>query len=296
MINSSTSINQAEMGVDMKAMLVTVIMMFSTTIASAQTDIQLRFGVYTSDKPSSMVKMFRPLLNEIEIQLSKRTGKDIKIRLSVAKSYEQGIEDLVTGKVDFARMGPASYVISKRANPNLRLLAMESKGGKKVFYGIICVKEESTITEISQLRGESFAFGSKRSSIGRYLAQQTLVDYQVRAKDLSSFEYLGRHDRVGSAVGSGSFAGGALKESTFKKLKEKGIPIREIARFPNVTKPWIASESMSEELATSLIQLLLSLDNAKVLKGINKNGFLPASGEDYSIIRQSIESNDEFFL
>ncbi len=280
----------------MKAIITTIIMILSLSVASAKDNVQLRFGVYTSDKPSTMVRMFRPLLNELELQLSERMGKPVKIKLHVAKSYEQGIDDLTTGKVDFARMGPASYVISKKKNPNLRLLAMESKKGRKVFYGIICVNDKTSITDISQLSGESFAFGSERSTIGRYLAQQLLVDHQIRAKDLSSFEYLGRHDRVGRAVGLGSYAAGALKESTFKKLKDKGVPIREIARFQNVTKPWIASENMSEEMTLSLAQVLLGLDDPDALKGIKKSGFLPALDDDYADIRRSIESNTDFLL
>lgn len=278
----------------MKAIITSMIMIFSLSVVSADENIQLRFGVYTSDKPSTMVKMFRPLLNELEFQLSERMGKQINIKLHVAKNYEQGIDDLTTGKVDFARMGPASYVISKKKNPNLRLLAMESKNGKKVFYGIICVSDKASITDISQLRGETFAFGSERSTIGRYLAQQLLVDHQIHAKDLSSFKYLGRHDRVGRAVGLGSYTAGALKESTFKKLKDKGVPIREIARFPNVTKPWIASENMSEKMTVSLAQVLLGLDDPDALKGIKKSGFLPALDDDYAAIRRSIESNTDF--
>jgi len=63
----------------------------------------------------------------------------------------------------------------------------------------------------------------------------------VFAKDLASYDYLGRHDKVGAAVAAGKYEAGALKESTFKKQIKKGKPLRELARFPNVTKLWIAS-------------------------------------------------------
>ena len=38
---------------------------------------------------------------------------------------------------------------------------------------------------------------------GRYLSQLYLVENDIRAKDLSRYEYLGRHDKVGIAVGRG---------------------------------------------------------------------------------------------
>jgi phosphonate transport system substrate-binding protein len=193
-------------------------------------------------------------------------------------------------------MGPASYITSKDRNPGLQLLAMESKKGKKVFYGIICVQEQSEIENIAQLKGRSFAFGSERSTIGRYLSQHLLSEQGVYASDLASYEYLGRHDRVGTAVGAGQFDAGALKESTFKKLKGKGIKIRELSRFTNVTKPWIASSNMSEKMIAVLKETLLELKDATALKGIKKQGFLPAYDNDYTVIREAMQENDAFFL
>jgi len=280
----------------MRFYLFIVFQITSLITGSVCADVQLKFGVYTSDKPTTMVKMFRPLLNELEALLTDELSEAVKIRLHVAKNYRQGIDNLVTGKVDFARMGPASYVLSKDMDMGLRLLVMESKKGRKVFNGVICVQQGSSINHIAQLHGMSFAFGNERSTIGRYLSQQLLVQNQVRAKHLLKFEYLGRHDRVGSAVGAGQYSAGALKESTYKKLKAKGIPIREIARFKNVTKPWIANSKMSDRMVTSLTKVLLSLTNPSALKGIRKAGFLPAEDKDYAIIRQSIRSNREFFL
>ena len=74
-----------------------------------------------------MVKMFRPLLNALEINLAEKLGGPVSISLQVASDYDQGIDNLVNGQVDFARMGPASYITSKGRNPGLQLLAMESK-------------------------------------------------------------------------------------------------------------------------------------------------------------------------
>jgi len=279
----------------MKTLLTITILLFSLTSITAQADVNLKFGVYTSDKPTTMVKMFRPILNILEQEMTNKIGEPVNITLHVAKSYDQGINDLVSGQVDFARMGPASYITSKEQNSELQLLAMESKKGKKVFYGIICVQDQSPINKLTQIKGHSFAFGDKRSTIGRYLSQYQLAQQGIYARDLSSYEYLGRHDRVGTAVGAGQFDAGALKESTFKKLKAKGVKIREISRFPNVTKPWIASSNMNKKLFSTLKESLLELTDVTALKVLKKQGFLSASDDDYNIIRKSMLSNATFF-
>jgi len=115
------------------------------------------------------------------------------------------------------------------------------------------------------------------------------------AEDLSTYEYLGRHDKVGTAVGAGDFAAGALNESTFKKLVEKGEPIRELVRFPNVTKPWIARSGLDPVVFDALKQSLLEIKNKKALKGLKSDGFLEGFDSDYAQIRAAMENNFQFF-
>jgi phosphonate transport system substrate-binding protein len=269
-----------------------LVVLFST---ATQAEITLIFGIYTSDKPTAMVSIFRPILNELEEKLSQRLKQTVSIKMQVAKDYDQGISDLVNAKVDFARMGPASYILSKQQNPELKLLVMESKKGNKTFNGVICVHQDSTVQQISELKNNSFAFGNKNSTIGRYLSQLLLAEHGIHADQLSKFEYLERHDRVGTAVGLGEFDAGALKESTYEKLKAKNVPIKELARFPNVTKPWIASDNLAEEIMLALRESLLEIDSPEVLKRITKDGFLSADDSDYDLIRESIDKNELFF-
>jgi phosphonate transport system substrate-binding protein len=275
------------------------IFIFSSLVAlfapDSEAQIQLRFGIYTSEKPTEMVKIFRPILNTIETDLKKRLGESVKIRIQVARNYAIGIEDLVQGKVDFARLGPASYVEAMQRNPKLKILAIESDNGNKIFNGVICVGKYSSIKGISELKGTSFAFGNERSTIGRYLSQQYLRNHGIHAFDLSHYEYLGRHDTVGTAVGAGKFKAGALKESTFNKLVKKGVPIRAIARFPNVTKPWIAREALPKKFADALSETLMHLKDPAALKRLKKEGFLPGDDEDFQIIREAMEQNELFF-
>ena len=255
---------------------------------------ELVFGVYTSDAATEMVKQFSPALGVLEVALGEQLGERVKISLKVASTYAGGVEDLTSGRVDFARMGPASYVMAKELSPGIRILAMESKKGSKTFNGVICVREGSDIESVAQLKGKRFAFGDARSTIGRFLAQELLVENGIRSENLEGFDYLGRHDKVGMAVGSGMYAAGALKEGTFKKLVAAGEPIQVIASFPNVTKPWIARAGMAPELFDGLQKVLLAMDDKKALGALKKDGFLPGDDADYDSIRSAIEASHSF--
>ena len=264
-------------------------------IFPARADVDLKFGVYVSDKPTEMVRKFRPVLDALEASMSGELGEPVHIKMHVAGDYEAGIEDLVTGAVDFARFGPASYVLAKERNPELRILSVESEKGTKVFYGIICVAEESPISAVEDLRGKSFAFGDSRSTIGRYLSQDLLIRHGITAKDLAVYDYLGRHDKVGTAVARKQFDAGTLKEGTFKKLVAKGVPIRAIASFPNVTKPWIARGGLAPKVFAALRAALLRMRDPAALKALKKDGFLEGSDDDYAVIREAMASNARFF-
>ena len=93
----------------------------------------------------------------------------------------------------------------------------------------------------------------------------------------------------------GKFDAGALKDGTFKKMVAKGSPIRELARFPHVTKPWIARSGLPQNVHQALVKALLEMKDKKALKKLKKAGFLTGSDKDYEVIRASIEGNGKFF-
>src|SRR5579864_6394492 len=121
------------------------------TLSTARADISLTFGVDASDKPSAMVAQLRPTLDLVEQVASSRLGEPVKIRMRVVRDYEEGLSTLVSGQVDFARLGPASYVLAKQKSSAVEILAVEQLKGKKEFYGIICVAEESSLKKIEDL-------------------------------------------------------------------------------------------------------------------------------------------------
>lgn len=263
--------------------------------SASNAEVALNFGVYTSDKPSTMVKKFRPILDKLEHDLSRQLGETVSIHTQVARSYDQGVENLTEGRVDFSRLGPASYITAKRYEAGISILAMEQQGGQKVFNGVICVAADSPIQSVSDLKGKRFAFGDVNSTIGRYLAQLYLVKHGVRASDLAAYEYLGRHDTVGSAVAAGSYDAGALKEDTFLRVVENGGRLRALAGFQNVTKPWVARSGLPERLAGALRTALLQMNDPATLGALGADGFVAGNDEDFMTIRLAIEQNSQFF-
>ncbi len=284
-----------------RALHVTVIsvgLVFAGVADAAKRDkngLTLSFGLYTSSKPSAMVRKFRPIVSVLEKKMSARLGERVRIRMQIAKNYQQGIEHLKVGKVDFSRFGPASYVQAKNANRDLQIIAIESKNRTKVVHGVIATGLHSSIRTLSDLKGQSFAFGNVQSTSGRYMAQQFLMKNGIVAKDLSRYKYLGRHDIVGTKVGVGDYAAGAMDESTFRRLLSNGEKIRELARFPVVSTPWIAPADMDPLIYSALKICLLEMNDADALLPLEINGFIRGKNSDYKVIADSMAINHRFF-
>jgi phosphonate transport system substrate-binding protein len=85
-----------------------------------------------------------------------------------------------------------------------------------------------------------------------------------------------------------------LKESTFKELVAKGVPIRALASFDNVTKPWLARAGLDERVLEAMKSVMLSSQNEEMMKRVAKNGFLAGSDEDYDFVRRAMIRSQGF--
>lgn len=260
----------------------------------ALADINLVFGTYAADKPTETVRQYKPFLNYLSEQLTVELGEPVKIRMKIAKDYDTGIGHLADGDVDFARFGPASYVTVRERNPGIQIIAMEANEGSKTFKGVIAVHVDCEAKSLADLKHESFAFGDELSTIGRFLAQSHLLDAGINSADLSGFEYLGRHDVVGTAVGARKFTAGALKEGTFKKLVKNGVPIKVLFEFDNVTKPWLAASDLDPKVSAAIRRIMLSPEVREVSSSLVEDGFLEGSDLDYDFIRKAMAHSREF--
>jgi len=268
------------------ALIFLLLFLIQNTYAS-----DLKFGIYTSDKASVMYKQFKPIIQYLEKD-AKKQGLELKISIKIYPSYESALEGIVRGDYDFARFGPASYILAKQKNSDIKLLVKEEQKGKEVFNGIFIVKKDSPIKSLKDLKNKSFAFGDKHSTIGRYLAQNELLKANITSKDLKTFDYLNRHDKVALAVAFGNYDAGVVKESSYNKYKSRGL--KAISSFQNITKPWLVRSGLDDKIYNTLKKSLLDLKDGKVLKSIKKTAFIESRDEDYTIIKKSIENSSKF--
>jgi len=268
-------------------------LLVSSLMASAPSAIAqelpkvLVMGTYASELPSEELEKLEPLREGLEKRLA-AIGFPVKIEIVIFPSYEEAVLQVARNKVDFARMGPANYVLVKRHNSGLKLLAMETKGGAKQLTGYISVPENSSVRKIQDLRGKRIAFGEQNSTTGRYFPQAALVDAGIFASDLAGYRYLGRHDKALSVLAAGSFDAASSNEVSFEKY---GVvrKYRIIHTMKSPAHAWIARSDLSAQVVEKLRQAMLATTSAE-LSGLKRDGMAAGSDSEYDQVRQAMKT------
>ncbi len=131
--------------------------------------------------------------------------------------------------------------------------------------------------------------------MGRYVAQLFLAQSGITADDLRSFQYLGRHDRVATAVASGQFDAGALEETIFNKLVSEGLALRPLASYRDLTKAWVARVGLDPALKAKLREAMIAMRDPAALEALRFDGFTATTDADYDPTRAAIKENGRFF-
>jgi phosphonate transport system substrate-binding protein len=258
--------------------------------------LHITLGVYSFKKPTEVAKDFFPATDELARLMTAECGMPVAVDLRIFKTYDECLDKFVAGAIDLVRVGPASYVLVKQRNPAVQLLVaeLEQEPGKKRAEGIIAVRKDSPIQSLADLRGRTFAFGDENSTIGRYLSQAELLKAGVHADDLKGLKYLERHDKVFKAVEVGDFDAGAMHVSTFEELNGEKKPLRELAHFQNVGKPWVARANLDAQIVVALRKALLAMKAPQPLKALKIFGFTPTNDASFQIVRDGMKTAEEF--
>ena len=71
--------------------------------APASADVDLMFGVYAADQRVKMMWQCGSLVSAMEERMSEDLGEPVIIEVDINQNYDQGVEDVTAGLVDFAR-------------------------------------------------------------------------------------------------------------------------------------------------------------------------------------------------
>jgi two-component system, LuxR family, sensor histidine kinase TtrS len=207
--------------------------------------------------------------------LSEKLGEKFSIIPLKFTAIEPAIE---SGKIDFLLANPAFYVImQKKYGIHAIATMINSRGGKalKEFGGVLFVRKDNDIKELSQVKGRKFMCVKYSSFGGGNMVWRLLVDNGIHPKtDFASVLEGKKHDNVVLAVQNGTADVGTVRSDTLERMQEEGKikmddfriihPIKDDFPFVHSTRlypewPMAANKHTPEAIADKVAAALTNM-------------------------------------
>lgn len=262
-------------------------------ISAAQNTTPLRFGLLPDESANVVLQRFEP----IRARLEKELNTPIKITLpSLEKkySYQDLVDQFISGEVQIAYLGGLSFLEVSRQVPTVAL-AMRKKDTK--FRSYFIAQSSNKIKSLKDIKGRSFAYGSKRSTSGhlmpRYFLDKEGIDSN---RDFSGPAlYSGAHDNTIAWVISGKADAGVVNSAVFDRhLQEGKIDSEKIEVFwvtpgyPDYI--WVARKDVNPDILNQITRFFINLtpgidEDEEILQALSASYYVEPSLSEFNNLK-----------
>jgi len=224
-----------------------------------------------------MAKQFHDLVTTIE----KTTGFNITIE--EAPTYSDVIRAFKSGKAQIGWLGPQAYLEgAHEANIEAFAVAKRGKDNKSTYRTIFVTRSDSSINDLSDLKGKRLAFSQHGSASGDLMPRHELAKYDLSTSLGSNFDkviYSGSHEASITSVLAGTSDAAAVSEINYKSLISKEVikhdELKIIHTSPDIPgAPLVYSKSLPIEIRNKLKEAVL-----------NAHKYGPVSGYGEDIVK-----------
>lgn len=227
----------------------------------------------------------------LEEYLARELG--VEVRGVPAADYAAVVLSFKRGDVQLGWFGGLTGVQARIAVPGARAVAQRPQDER--FHSVFIAHAGVEAELLEDLAGLTFTFGSEASTSGHMMPRHFLleagIDPETDFRGAPSFS--GSHDRTWKLVEAGAFQAGALSEAVWDRGVREGAVdltrVRELSRTPpyfdyNWTLRPDLDRDFGDGFTRKLTDVLLSIDDPKVLELFATDGFIETGNENYKAI------------
>jgi len=250
----------------------------------------VRVTALPDENPSELQRKYEPLVEHLSKALH------AEVQYVPVTDYGAAVQALAAGKVDFAWLGAFTHVQARHL-ADVEPLCMRAVD--REFKSVFVANKESGIASMSDLKGKTFAFGSKSSTSGHLMPRHYLKsEHQLDAdQDFDGAPvFSGSHDATVKMVELGKVQAGVANILVWQRMvREKKVDEAKVVvvwTTPGyVDYVWTARRAVDPELRAKFKQAFVSLDggtpaDAEVLALQNAKKFVAATPEDFNAVEQ----------
>ncbi len=283
---------------DRALVLTALICFFGLQSCTNQTKQTLRIGAIPDQNPERLNRLYGLLSTELSKELN------VPVRYKAVTNYPAAVSAFRTDSLDLVWFGGLTGVQARLQKPGAEVIAQRDIDAK--FTSVFIANTKSGIkplknkSELQQLNGKRFTFGSESSTSGRLMPQHFLQQAGVQMNDFSGGKpgFSGSHDATIALVQSGSFDAGALNESVWKSARKNGridpAKVKVIWRTPPYADyHWLAQPNLDKKFGDGFTEKLKytltglkksSKSQAKILELFGASSFVDADQNQYITI------------
>ncbi|CAN5591836.1 putative selenate ABC transporter substrate-binding protein [soil metagenome] len=259
---------------------------------SGEEDV-LQIGMIPNQNPEEVEAQYEPLGEYLSEEL------DMEVEVSVPTGYPAVVEAMASDRLDLAHFGGLTYVQAKERTEVEPLgTEINTYTGTTNYRSLIIVPADSDIEDVSELEGETFAFGSVSSTSGSLypsiMLDEAGIDYRT---DLEETVYTGGHDATAQAVVNGSVAAGGIEDRILYDLQREGIveedAVRTIGESEDVEGyPWAVRSDMDDGLKEEIADAFVAIEDPELLDLFRAEGFERVEDSDYDYVDEQARELD----
>lgn len=236
-------------------------------------------------------------INRLYIPMMKylTTKVGVEFKLKPMSSYEETIDQIVSGRIQLAMLSPTPYVKAKKKNHDISILVTElswnhNKSVKNDSYRshILVKKTRTELSGIESLKGKNIGFVSKESTSGYEVPFALFREKKLNPDTyFGKIFFLGSHPSVTDALAAGSIDAGATWDYNWQQAISKNgdiyRPIWTSDPIPNLCI--VAHPSIPQATREKIRELLINIPS-NFLEGLSSVGFVKRPDSFYDSIRK----------
>jgi phosphonate transport system substrate-binding protein len=237
-------------------------------------DDPLIMGVFPRRNAAETAKLFTPMA----VYLGEQLGREVK--LVTSRNFDSFWTAVKEQRYDIVHYNQYHYI---RSAKTYKVIAHTQEFGKNAVAGVLYVRKDSGITEVSQLRGRTVIFGGGKDAMLSYIAPRYLLmqaglteaEFKTEIAINPQNALVALYYKQADAAGGGEVV---LDQPVIKSA----INAQELrllaATEPLLFLPWAVKRTMPAKLAESIQSVLLDLKNSDAGKQVLKSAIMTGMG------------------
>lgn len=248
---------------------------------SSQQVAEYVVGIHPLHNPQRLMEFYGPIVDHMNSNIP-----EAHFRLEASRNYEEFEKKLYSGHFSFAMPNPYQTVLSLKYGYHI----FGKMGEDDVFRGIILVRKDSGINEVTDLKGKAVSYPAKTALAATMMPQYYLHTHGIDINRDIENRYVGSQESSIENVLRGHVAAAATwpvpwKNFSLERPDEANQLVVKWETAPLLNNGWVVRNDIPPQIVDKFSHLLFGLQDSEqgrvMLSRLPIARFEPATNKTY---------------